>query len=81
MILNFKITFDEVEYEIEGEFTPSDNGDRDTPPSGDEWEITDILVDGVSLNIDFTVEQEDKIYEEAKAIFWEQYGDDGYEPE
>jgi hypothetical protein len=70
MRVSFPITLNGIEYEVEGDFRPSDMGDRDTPPSGDEWDMESIYPD-----FDPDGFQEDLIWAEAKSVYEAQQGE------
>jgi hypothetical protein len=75
MRVSFPITLNGIEYEVEGDFRPSDMGDRDTPPSGDEWDMDGLYENGVKSDFEPDGFQEDLIWAEAKSVYEVQQGE------
>ena len=69
MNFSFDMNLRGEECEIEVNFVPSDNGDRWTPPSGDDLDILRVKVNGEEVEWDLTPYEEDKIFDEAKEFF------------
>lgn len=79
MNFSFDMTLRGTECEVEVNFVPSDNGDRWTPPSGDDLDILKIKVNGEEVEWELTPYEEDVIFDEAKDFFEVNYK--GQEPD